>query len=198
MVTARQPTTTGIRPKSNESPTLSETEPSRPDPHVTRSRNLLHTTLLDLVQRRRWEQITVQDIIDTAQVSRSTFYAHFDNKLDVLTSGIDDVLATLNMGAPGHPPELLALFEHCDEMAELFRALLHQPVLGEILDRFHRACVAAWTEHLDHDSEPIRAEFLAGATVAVLRYYVSTRTRATPNEAAAKFATMINPILELT
>ena len=49
---------------------------SRSDPRVLRSRRALGDALVELLHERRFDDITVQDILDRASVGRATFYAH--------------------------------------------------------------------------------------------------------------------------
>ncbi len=58
------------------------------DRRVHRTRNMLHEALLDLIIEKGYEAITVQDIIDRANVGRSTFYSHFQDKEHLLKSNI--------------------------------------------------------------------------------------------------------------
>lgn len=44
----------------------------------------IHSALISLMKKKDYENITVSDIIQEGKVSRSTFYAHFKNKDDVL------------------------------------------------------------------------------------------------------------------
>jgi AcrR family transcriptional regulator len=174
-------------------------ELQRVDPRVRRTRATLQGALIDLVQARRWDKITVQQLLDCTGVSRSTFYAHYDNKLDVLTAAIDDLADGVFVGLPGGPPDLLPLFEHVDEMRNLFRALLHQPVLGEIVDLFHRALADAWKRYLGSSRSPstMLPELLAGATVAVLRSYAAAPPRQRSAAAAsAELSGLLQPLLD--
>lgn len=65
------------------------------DRRVERTQQLLRVALLSLIEERGFEALTVQDIIDRANVGRATFYAHFDNKEDLLVSGFESLRTAL-------------------------------------------------------------------------------------------------------
>ena len=54
---------------------------------VQRTRRLLHKALMSQVLEKKYESITVQEILDVADVGRSTFYTHFQDKDELLVSG---------------------------------------------------------------------------------------------------------------
>ena len=58
------------------------------DPRVKRTRQLLQQAFISLMMERRFRDITVQEIADRATVNRATFYAHFEDKFDLLDSAI--------------------------------------------------------------------------------------------------------------
>jgi AcrR family transcriptional regulator len=60
------------------------------DPRVKRTRQLLQQAFISLMMERRFRDITVQDIANRATVNRATFYAHFEDKFDLLDSAIRD------------------------------------------------------------------------------------------------------------
>ena len=101
---------------------------ARPDRRVARTRRLLKDALTDLILERGYESVTVQDVIDRADVGRSTFYAHFLDKDDLLMA----VLADLEMPAPDSstwkPDDpafgwTLELFRHFGSGKRLFKAV---------------------------------------------------------------------------
>jgi AcrR family transcriptional regulator len=69
--------------------------PANPDRRVRRTHELLRAALLELILEKGYDRITIQDILDKADVGRSTFYAHFRDKEDLLDRGFDDVRAAL-------------------------------------------------------------------------------------------------------
>ena len=65
------------------------------DRRVRRTRRRLKEALLELINEREYEAITVEDITRRADVGRSTFYSHFDSKEELLFSGFDAWLLSL-------------------------------------------------------------------------------------------------------
>src|SRR3954469_23951916 len=67
------------------------------DRRVRRTRRLLREALLALVLEKGYEAVTVQDVLDRADVGRATFYAHFRDKDDLLISGADELRESLRL-----------------------------------------------------------------------------------------------------
>jgi AcrR family transcriptional regulator len=98
------------------------------DRRVTRTRRALKEALTDLILEKGYEAVTVQDVIDRADVGRSTFYAHFVDKDDLLMA----ILADLEVPAPDtstwKPDDpafgwTLELFRHFGSGQRLFKAV---------------------------------------------------------------------------
>ena len=60
----------------------------RTDPRVLRTRSLLEQAFIELLDEKGFQNITIQDIASRATVNRATFYAHFEDKFDLLDSYI--------------------------------------------------------------------------------------------------------------
>ena len=50
------------------------------DRRITKTRKSIYTAFLQLLNQKSFETITVQEIIDLADVGRSTFYSHYESK----------------------------------------------------------------------------------------------------------------------
>ena len=50
------------------------------DRRITKTRKAIYTAFLQLLNKKSFETITVQEIIDLADVGRSTFYSHYESK----------------------------------------------------------------------------------------------------------------------
>lgn len=105
------------------------------DRRAVRTRRALHDALMSLIMSKGFEALTVQDIIDKADVGRSTFYAHYTGKEDLLRSGFEMLRAELDearhaarTGAGGSRSEplgfSLAMFEHAARYTDAARALV--------------------------------------------------------------------------
>lgn len=63
--------------------------PNLSDRRVQKTRKLLQDALIELVAEKGYESITIREILDKANVGRSTFYAHFQDKDQLLHSVLD-------------------------------------------------------------------------------------------------------------
>src|SRR5215831_7310983 len=68
------------------------------DRRIRRTRSRLGQALRNLMEERPLEKISVRDVIQRAGVSRSAFYAHYDDKVDLLLSDMDQFLEATAMG----------------------------------------------------------------------------------------------------
>jgi AcrR family transcriptional regulator len=70
------------RPKPKPKPNV--------DRRARRTRDALGDALVELMQERPFKSITVQDVLDRADVGRSTFYTHYRDKDDLFLSDVED------------------------------------------------------------------------------------------------------------
>ena len=61
------------------------------DPRVKRTRSLILQAFYDLLAKKNFEAISVQDVTDKAQINRATFYAHFPDKYALLDYSISQM-----------------------------------------------------------------------------------------------------------
>lgn len=54
------------------------------DQRMKKTRQSIFDAFIRLLEQNKYTEITIQQILDTANISRSTFYAHFETKVDLL------------------------------------------------------------------------------------------------------------------
>jgi len=57
------------------------------DRRIARTHNMLTEALVSLLGKYEWSDINVQQICDEADIARSTFYSHFENKQELYDFG---------------------------------------------------------------------------------------------------------------
>jgi AcrR family transcriptional regulator len=99
------------------------------DRRTQRTQQTLLDALIDLLKVKHYDAISVKDIIEKANVGRSTFYAHYQTKDDLLKSGFERVLDMLLEQVVFDETErtltldTAPLFRHAQGHAELYRTL---------------------------------------------------------------------------
>lgn len=112
------------------------------DIRARRTRDALGDALIALMQERPFDSIRVQDVLERAQVGRSTFYDHFRNTHDLFQSDADDFFSFLaNVLADRNDPSdrvvpVAEFFAHMREARALVDAILES---GKIHENFSLA-----------------------------------------------------------
>jgi AcrR family transcriptional regulator len=180
----------------------------RADRRSLRSRRLIAEALITLMLERRYDRITVQEIIDRANVGRSTFYAHYRDKEDVLTSEFERVLSLLHgrLDPDGARDEQLlpslGLFRHVQDQHQLYHALVRGhgvEVLYETGQRYLSASVEQRLAVLAGDGRalavplPILADYVAGAFLSLLRWWLEHQRPYPPEQMHTIFQQLVLP-----
>ena len=66
------------------------------DRRIQKTQKLLHEALGSLIREKPYDEIVVKEILDRANVGRSTFYTHFKDKDELLASGIHEMLKAIH------------------------------------------------------------------------------------------------------
>jgi AcrR family transcriptional regulator len=102
---------------------------AKADRRSVHTRNALGDALIELMQRQSFDSITVQQVLDRAGISRSTFYTHYRDKDDLFLSDVEDFLQLMSTlltrhGAPlTRVAPVAELFAHIAEMQSLSDAI---------------------------------------------------------------------------
>ncbi len=161
-------------------PNLSD--PIVPDRRTQRSRRALWEALFALMQDHDWNDINVQMICQKADVARSTFYAHFPTKQDLLDSGFAVGLAEIeqlaaSMDQTTDLPTLTWLIDHLAQSQGFRRRLHGSPAGHSIMARFrsmtadllHRDLIRA-----GHKTSETDLTFLTGGIFAVIEAWLAS------------------------
>ena len=160
------------------------TTAAKSDRRTQRTRMLLVSAFNELVLERGYDALTVRDIIEHANVGRSTFYEHFENKDDILRRSLRPVFGVLAdaLGTAQPPAELEEVLAHFRENARLARAMLngstHYLMLGILADLIEERLSAVRARAGDA-VKPIPvslvAASLAGAQLALVEAWLSSK-----------------------
>jgi AcrR family transcriptional regulator len=126
------------------------------DRRVRRTRASLQRALIELVAEQDLSQVSVADVVDRADVSRSTFYDHYRDVHELAeaacTSMIDDMLAPLTAVDPNATrpseqaedpnPAVTAFFTHFAEHAGLYRSLLGPAGSARVIEHVRQRTTA--------------------------------------------------------
>jgi AcrR family transcriptional regulator len=175
------------------------------DRRTNRTRQTLHAALIQLILEKHYDLITVQDIIDRANVGRSTFYVHFRDKEDLLVSDwerfLDMFVANLNWANfyEGKFVPISELLYHLKDFHLFYRALvksqkserLFKIGCSYLAKSFQKELTNRFDQTLIKIPLPIIANYLSNEIFGQLRWWLDNNMPNSPEEMNEIFHTLV-------
>ncbi len=177
------------------------------DRRARRTREALTEALMDLVLETPYDAISVQDIIDRADVGRSTFYAHYQDKEDLLAKSLEQVLDHFawSVGDAVEGDRLMPtrrLFQHALEQKAMFLAMARKGNLDRLLERgqvYWRPRVEERLQALlPHGRQPelplaLLADYVTGTFRTMFQWYLANKLPYPPERMDELFHRLVAP-----
>jgi len=158
---------------------------------------MLQQALMSLILEKRYDAITVEDICNTANIGRSTFYSHYTSKDDLKRRGLEEHLRRLLVDrqreiltTSGDVKDRslgfsITMFEHARDHIDMHRALLGSrgdAVVHKSICRILSDVVRNELNALDNKTNRRRStdtiprdlvvQYIVGAYMAVLTWWL--------------------------
>jgi AcrR family transcriptional regulator len=162
------------------------------DRRSQRTRHLLSAALVELIREKDYNAITVSDIIERANIGRSTFYAHYRDKDDLFVGEMDRVIEVLSQRVPSQEEipffPSLGLFRHVGEEYELYKALVWTPGIDLLMKHMQKSLGQRIERGLARSGQefdiplPILAGFVAGTFLTLLKWWLENKPIYSPEQ----------------
>ena len=186
------------------------------DLRVIRTKESIRVALVELIEEKGFEAITVKDITTRAKINRGTFYAHYQDKYDLMTKSEEEimlemskiakqnfpgVIATLESDSPSLKPFQLAVsvFEYLNKNSGFMKAALGPK--GDLSFQT-RLKDFMWKTLFENESNALikedsllvpaqyLASYLASAHIGVIQQWLNSGRKETPQEMARILSTI--------
>ena len=174
------------------------------DRRSRRTRQALHQALIRLIVERGYDEITVGDIADAADTGRSTFYAHFTDKDDLLRSAgsyLKQVLVKEHeavAASSGRPEDRILGFSsfmtaHLYEQRQIFHALMRGQGGPIFLDMVRDVLCEIVRKELavgpsgDPLNREVAVQFVVGGYISVVTWWLRSGAKQDPSAVETAF-----------
>lgn len=179
---------------------------SRHERRRLKTRKLLKQTAVDLILENGYEAVTVQDITDTADLGRGTFYIHFKDKEDIMWAIVKDQIDELQayffdiVGIEVIEGDFFLkmwthLFTYIRENSEILLIGIGEQGYAPLAHHVHQHIANMLEKHMSSGRVHMPfdvpydflARYMAGAMLNLMHWWVSDLDRYTPEEMATMF-----------
>ncbi|MBE5960231.1 MAG: TetR family transcriptional regulator [Lachnospiraceae bacterium] len=185
------------------------------DRRIIKTRKAIIEAFVDLLNNKRYSKITIQDIIDHANVGRSTFYMHFETKDELLKSMcmeiFDHIFEEHSVAEKthcftfdaSHPDQIIThILYHFKENEKMIRGILFSES-GELFIQYFKLYFNKQIEKIldafPNSSQVLPRDFLinhiSGSFIEMVRWWFEQDLSSIPEDLAKYFTITLLPLL---
>lgn len=185
------------------------------DRRTKKTRKTLSEALFSLMSEKSYESISVQQILDRADIGRSTFYMHFRDKNELLVGGLqglEELLCGAQKSASANSEHSyekvigfsLAMFEHAHDHKNIYRSLVGgqgwtivRQHLEEILVKLMKKHARPLYKDVGDNEIPfdLFIDFLGATFTSVITWWFHYKRPISPREINSLFRALVIPTL---
>jgi AcrR family transcriptional regulator len=186
------------------------------DLRVTKTLEAIRNALIQLMEEKGFEAVTIKDITEKARINRSTFYAHYQDKYHCLSSHESEFMAGITDIAKRHAairntfgdslPIAIDIFQYFYRNRDFLRVLLSpkgdpafqsrlkQTMWEQLYER--TAASPARAKRMPISPEYV-ASYVSGAHLSVIQYWLDNGCKESPEVMARTLSllTVKGPVL---
>jgi AcrR family transcriptional regulator len=185
------------------------------DRRQKKTRSAIFTAFGDLLAQKNYNKITVQEIIDTADIGRTTFYAHFETKDDLLKELCAELFDHIIQSAAdsththglysddGAPESVFChLLQHLQEnnnsILELLSCESSELFLRYFKESLNRLLIAQVPDWAKQEGFSVPKDFLtnhiSSSFVDMVQWWLKGGRKQSPEQLTSYFEAVIKPI----
>lgn len=148
------------------------------DLRIIKTYRALMDSMTALLEKRNFNQITVNDICEYAQISRTTFYTHFNDKYDLLRNWLFNEKAEFHV-AEEPIPQIQAMIESFVVRKVNITKNILEDANGETVELLHMFMISLLGENPVDAVSPLKWQvlsvFFAGGAASYLSWHVKNK-----------------------
>lgn len=190
------------------------------DRRVQRTLQSLRTALLELIKEKDYDEISIEEITERANVGRTTFYLHYRDKEDLLMEEFSTIMyeraqvlseIPFSVWLPVSEEDLekskslqplLLVFEHIHNNSELYNLILKSANSSKIVERIRKISTDAIVKFVETKmkTDPIPllfevpieffAAFFSGALISIVGWWIRDDMRHSPEQVTNMFRSL--------
>ncbi|MFT3894333.1 MAG: TetR/AcrR family transcriptional regulator [Anaerolineales bacterium] len=181
------------------------------DRQSQRTRQALGDALLELMMEKGYRAVSIKDIIDRANVGRSTFYAHYADKDELFENQLNRMVEMLIQHTPPSIMERnpffpsLGLFQHVQQQWKLYKLLSWEAGNTLHINHLQKSISDQIEQRIKADEKnyelpiPVLANFLAGSLLSLLKWWLDNKMEYSPEQMDEMFRKLALPgIIQIT